>query len=151
MHTRAWLAVGVLLLARMALASDVRAQQFDSIGAPAQEVRGLRLEQNYPNPLSPDTRIPFLLGEGLFEEGQPVVVTLRVFNVLRQQVAIPVALDHPLEGQRPILGLVYPAPGRYLAYWDGKDATGRPVPSGVYFYQIVVSGESQVRKAIVAR
>lgn len=151
MHTRAWLAVGVLLLARMALASHAGAQQFDSIGAPAQEVRGLQLEQNYPNPLNPDTRIPFLLGEGLFEEGRPVVVALRVFNVLRQLVAVPIALDHPTESQRPILGLVYPAPGRYLAYWDGHDSAGRPVPSGVYFYQIVVNGESQIRKAIVVR
>lgn len=150
MHTRAGWAVGVLLLASLALAAQARAQQADSIGPPAPEARGLQLEQNYPNPLNPDTRIPFVLGERLFQDGQPVVVTLRVFNVLRQLVAVPVALDHPT-GQRPVLELTYPFPGRYLAYWDGRDSNGRPVPSGVYFYQIVANGQTQIRKAIVAR
>lgn len=151
MQTRAVRAVGVLLLALTALASYARAQEIDSIRPPAQTARGLELEQNYPNPINPDTRIPFVLGERLFSEGRPVVVTLRVFNVLRQLVAIPTALDHPTQSQRPVLELEYPAPGRYLAYWDGQDSSGRPVPSGVYFYQIVVGGQTQVRKALVTR
>lgn len=150
MHTRAVQAVGVLLLASFALAPEARAQG-DTTRAPASEARGLQLEQNYPNPLKPDTRIPFVLGERLFEDGGPVVVTLRIFNVLRQLVAVPVALDHPTDAQRPVHELSYYTPGRYLAYWDGRDSSGQSVPSGVYFYQIIANGEMQIRKAIVAR
>ncbi len=141
----------MLLLALTALTSGVQAQEGDSIDPGFQQARGLELEQNYPNPINPDTRIPFVLGERLFREGRPVVVTLRIFNVLRQLVAVPIALDHPSQSQRPVLELEYPTPGRYLAYWDGRDSDGRAVPSGVYFYQIVASGETQIRKAIVAR
>lgn len=151
MHTRAVRAVGVLLLAWIAVTPHARGQGADSLGLQQPEARGLQLEQNYPNPLNPDTRIPFVLGERLFQDGGSVVVTLRVFNVLRQLVAIPVALDHPTEGQRPVLELAYTMPGRYLAYWDGRDSNGRPVPSGVYFFQMIANGESQIRKAIVAR
>ena len=30
-------------------------------------------------------------------------------------------------------------------YWDGKDNTGQPVASGVYFYQLSVSSEARSR------
>jgi hypothetical protein len=150
-HTLAVRAVGVSLLALTSLHPAARAQESDSTVAQPPQAVTVELEQNYPNPLTSDTRIPFVLGERLFRDGRPVTVTLRVFNVLRQLVAIPVALDHPTEPNRPILELVYPAPGRYLAYWDGRDQQGRPVPSGVYLIQIVANGESQIRKAVVAR
>ena len=76
---------------------------------------GFRLEQNYPNPFNPETRIPFVLGEELFAEGGLPVVTIRIFNILQQVVAVPTALRHPL-GDVPVTNLEYPAPGRYEAY-----------------------------------
>ena len=39
------------------------------------------------------------------------------------------------------------AAGRYRARWDGRDAGGRPVASGVYFYRLRVGdGFSATRR-----
>lgn len=112
---------------------------------------GFSLGQNYPNPFNPETKIPFVLGEELFEGDRPVVVTIRIFNVLQQLVASPTALHHPRGDAVRVSGLEYPAPGRYEAYWDGKDRDGQEVASGVYFVQLVVNGRSQVRKMFVSK
>jgi hypothetical protein len=146
----------VLLLVRFAGASEAIAQQTDTTAVPPQEIeqdepRGVALEQNYPNPFSRETRIPFVLGEDLFENGRPVVVTVRIFNVLRQPVAIPTALDHPAAVGQPVLQLRYDLPGRYELYWDATDQSGQLVPSGIYFCQIVANRSQDVLKMIVAR
>lgn len=145
-----------LLLARALLSPELFAQQADTAADPAlrdgpQEVRGLELEQNFPNPFSTETRIPFRLGEELFEDGRPVLVSVRIFNVLRQLVAIPTALDHPSFSGEPALELQYDAPGRYLLHWDGRDLRGERVSSGVYFCQIIANRSHAVRKMIVIR
>lgn len=110
-----------------------------------------RLEQNYPNPFNPETTIPFVLEEDLFRDGRPVTVSLRVYNVLQEFVATPVALDHPDGEGAPVQELPYPTPGRYEAHWDGRDRSGREVASGVYFLQLVVDGRAQVRKMFVTK
>ena len=102
---------------------------------------GFQLEQNFPNPFNPTTRIPFTLGEELFRDGRPVVVTIRVYNVLRQLVAVPTALDHPSGNATPVDHLEYTTPGRHVAYWDGLDKDGRKVASGLYFVLMWVNGE----------
>lgn len=109
------------------------------------------LEQNYPNPFNPETKVPFVLDEDLFASGRPVVVSLRVYNVLQQFVATPTALNHPRGEGTPVSELEYPGPGRYEAYWDGRDRSGREVASGVYFLQLVVNGRAQVRKMFVTK
>ena len=116
-------------------------------GAPA----GFGLEQNYPNPFNPDTRIPFVLSEELFVDGRPPVVTIRIFNILQQVVAVPAALRHPLGEGVPVASLEYPAPGRYEAFWDGTDRNGRQVASGIYLMQLTVNGASQTRKMYVTK
>ncbi len=35
--------------------------------------------------------------------------------------------------------------------WDGRDAAGRPVPSGTYYYLLQAGGEKVTQKAIVLR
>jgi hypothetical protein len=107
------------------------------------------LEQNYPNPVNPETWIPFYLEDSLFESGDSVVVTLRIFNILRQVVAIPEAVDHPRGRSARVIELPYRDAGRKVAYWDGKDTAGRRVPSGVYYCQLVVNDEPRTRKMIV--
>lgn len=109
-----------------------------------------RLEQNYPNPFNPETKIPFVLDDGLFRDG-PVAVSLRIYNVLQQYVATPTALNHPGGEGAPVDELEYRAPGRYEAYWDGTDRSGREVASGVYFVQLVVDGRTEVRKMFVTK
>jgi hypothetical protein len=95
-----------------------------------------RLLQNLPNPMSPFTVIAFDVPEG---SGR-TRVTLRVFDASGRQIR----LLH--EGPA--------APGRQRVLWDGRDNSGNPVPSGVYFYQATFEGsrkEMLSRKLVVVR
>ncbi len=138
----------VVLLSSVGLTSPASAQQAGSTG---QQATGFVLEQNYPNPFNPETRIPFVLQPDLFQDGRPVVVSVRIYNVLQQFIAAPTALNHPFGEGVPVLDLEYPYPGRFEAYWDGRDRNGRQVASGVYFVQLTVNGKSQVRKMFVTK
>ena len=113
--------------------------------------RGFKLEQNYPNPFNPETRIPFVLDETLFEEGEPPTVSIRILNILLQFVASPVALSVPGGEGLPLLQVEYPAPGRYEAFWDGRDRNGNLVASGVYLVQLIVDGETDIMKMYVTK
>ena len=104
------------------------------------QVNGFQLEQNYPNPFNPETTIPFTLGEELFVDGRPAVVSIRIFNILTQLVAYPVALGHPSGEGVEVDQLEYMQPGHYEAYWDGTDQMGRQVASGIYLMQLTVNG-----------
>ena len=143
--------IGVLsaLLLMFGASASLSAQE---PGKPATgRTNGFQLEQNYPNPFNPETKIPFVLGEELFADGRPVVVTLRIFNLLQQVVAIPVALGHPSGEGVQLNQLEYYQPGRYEAYWDGTDQSGHQVASGIYFMQLTVNGVSQNRKMYVLK
>ncbi|MBI4519727.1 MAG: hypothetical protein HY701_02725 [Gemmatimonadetes bacterium] len=126
------------------------AQSGDPGSRSSGQAPGFQLEQNYPNPFNPETRIPFYLGPELFAEGKSVVVSVRIYNVLQQLVAIPTALRHS-RGPEPVNALEYPGPGRYEAYWDGTNLSGRGVASGVYFMELTVNRRSQVRKMVIAK
>ena len=144
------LALVVLVLACGVL-SPVPLQSQDTRGPPpVQDSRGFRLEQNYPNPVNPETWIPFVLEESFFAEEDSAVVSIRIFNVLRQTVAVPIAVDHPRGRQVQVTNLAYQIPGRQVAFWDGRDTAGRRVRSGVYYYQMVIGDHPPlVRKLIV--
>ncbi len=126
------------------------AQDPGSDASPRTRESGFELQQNYPNPFNPTTRIPFRLTPDLFEDGEPVVVTMRIFNVLQQLVAYPTALGHP-DGNALVNGLEYYTPGQKEAFWDGLDINGRQVASAVYYLQMIVNGRSQIMKMIVAK
>lgn len=112
---------------------------------------GFTLGQNYPNPLDAETRIPFELSERLFDTGEPVAVSIRIFNILQQFVAAPVALGFMGGEGLPMLQLEYTSPGRYEAFWDGRDRDGSQVASGVYFVQMLVNGQMSIRKMFVRK
>jgi hypothetical protein len=120
--------------------------------APVVPSKGYRLEQNYPNPPNPDTYIPFYLEEGLFKDGEPRVVTIRIVNMFRQLIAIPKAVGHPRGKDVRVQGLRYTEPGRKVAYWDGRDLNGRRAPSGLYYCELVVGDrrEPDLIRIIVA-
>ncbi len=73
------------------------------------------LEGNYPNPFNPATEIAYALP-------QQVHVTLTVYDVSGREV-------------RRLVDKAQ-APGRYRVRWDGEDARGQSVRSGVYFYRL---------------
>jgi type IV secretory pathway protease TraF len=42
-------------------------------------------------------------------------------------------------------------PGRYHQAWDGMDAEGRPLASGVYLMALHVAGASRCRRVAIVR
>ncbi len=91
---------------------------------------GVALLQNEPNPFNPSTRIGFTLEH----DGQ---VTLLVYDVRGARVATL------LDGHKPR--------GAHSLEWDGRDNSGRALPSGVYFYQLHAGGRSLERKAVLLK
>lgn len=120
-------------------------------GAPPGQASGFQLEQNYPNPFNPETKIPFVLSEELFVDGRPAVVSIRIYNLLQQMVAVPVALGHALGEGVQMQQVEFLQPGRYEAFWDGTDLSGQQVASGIYFMQLTVNGVSKTRKMYVLK
>jgi hypothetical protein len=106
------------------------------------------LGQNYPNPFNPETTFPFKIEyEGC--RGTHVV-SLRIYNVLAQLVAVPL-LEGEIGLHRPVSNLSLPC-GSYTARWDGKVLnSGREAASGVYLYELIVDGERSTRKAFIAK
>ncbi|RMH15409.1 MAG: hypothetical protein D6701_10085 [Gemmatimonadetes bacterium] len=139
----------ILLFLALTLPARVSAQDART-GGDRQE-SGFSLGQNYPNPFNPETRIPFELGPQLFVDGRPAVVSIRIYNALLQYVAAPTALGHPAGDGTRVIELEYTQPGRYEAYWDGRDARGRTVASGVYLLRMTVNGRSVLKKIIVSK
>jgi hypothetical protein len=145
---------GVLfvLLAMFGFAGEVKAQ-VDPARSCGRQTDEFFLEQNFPNPFAAGsaTRIPFTLCEGLFAEGRPVVVSVRVVNIIQQFVAAPAARGHPSGEGVPTVQLEYLQPGRYLAEWDGTDQNGTPVARGIYWVQLIVNGSYDTRRISVSR
>ena len=114
------------------------------------KAQGISLGRNYPNPFNPETFIPFQLRAELFLGGQKPVVSLKIYNVLAQLVAVPI-----VQGSGEKLDnatLTWNGSGDYTAYWDGKvQGTGKEAASGVYVYQLIVqwmqNGKPQVRSS----
>src|SRR5881396_2745980 len=112
----------------------------------------VELKQNYPNPFNPATTIPFTLNGDLFANGHRPKVSLKIYNVLAQLVAVPI-----LQGTGEALADLELTCGTagscaFTAYWDGKVLkTDREAASGVYIYQLVVDGRRFTKKMIVMK
>jgi hypothetical protein len=88
------------------------------------------LSQNYPNPFAHQTSIAFGLD-------QPGAVTLEVYDVAGRLV-------------RVLAGGTRDA-NRYVETWDGRDASGKPVSSGVYFYKLKTASFERSMKMLLVR
>ena len=89
-----------------------------------------RLEQNYPNPFNPITRIPY-------EIEAPGQVTLTVYDVTGARVRTLV--DEAAK------------PGLYSTVWDGRNARGESVSSGIYFYRLATPTRALTRKMVLLK
>jgi len=141
MKCLAWalLSLGLLLAAPAALNAQA-----------GQASQGASLGRNYPNPFNPETWIPFDIPQDRFADGHRPVVSVRIYNVLAQLVAIPVlqGSGQPLEK----LALDWNGTGNFVAYWDGKYLSSqREAASGVYVYQLEVDGQRQTRKMTIIK
>jgi subtilisin family serine protease len=88
------------------------------------------LQQNYPNPFNPHTTISFSLPSA-------DNVVLDVFNSVGRRV-------------RRLYSGFLPA-GNHEIEWDGTNATGGRVASGVYFYRLSASDYSEARKMVLLK
>lgn len=91
---------------------------------------GYSLAQNYPNPFNPTTTIEYSV---------PVTshIRLTVYNIRGQTITI---LD---DGIKP--------PGQYELTWNGSDAGGSQVASGVYFYRLETGQSIETRKMVLLK
>ena len=103
----------------------------DGTGVPAEEVSSrFCLMGCYPNPTRSGAHIAFRI-----PESRSVVV--RVFDVAGREVARP--LDKVLES------------GVHHVRWDGRDAEGRSVASGAYFYELEAGEDLARGRVLVVR
>lgn len=137
-----WAALIAVLALSVLVSPSLSAQSTDPLGGPAKG-HG-ELGQNYPNPFNLDTRIPFAVGDPPVcrEPGRLHRVTLRIYNILYQLVAVPVlqgGSGSVADGQ-PLENVLLPC-DKFVAYWDGKlMSTVREAASGVYIYQLQIDG-----------
>ena len=88
------------------------------------------LEQNHPNPFNPSTTIAYTIEEtsnvvvGIYDAAGTLVTRLKA-------------------GEQPA--------GRHEMTWNGADASGRPVGSGVYFYRLETNGGAGARKMVLLK
>jgi hypothetical protein len=138
------LCVGVVLLLIMLLTpGSSSSQAVDSERAMS------ALDTVQPKPNSTETTIIFTLVESDFVAGTPVVVTMRIRNVLGQIVAFPRTLLRRAGGSVEVQNVGYTTPGPKQAYWKGVDAEGRKVAPGPYLLEVVINGERQPPKTIL--
>jgi hypothetical protein len=90
-----------------------------------------KLYPNHPNPFSTVTAIRYDLPE-------PAQVELTVYDVSGRVVHRLV--DHRLE-----------MPGRHMVYWDGRNAKGRSVAPGVYFYELSAGPYTKIERMVLLR
>ena len=94
-----------------------------------------QLLANYPNPFNPETWIPY-------ELATDTDVRLTIYNT--QGVVIrTLQFGHQSAGY-------YTGRDR-AAYWDGRNALGEQVASGLYFYQLETDEMSLMRKMVILK
>ena len=93
------------------------------------------LAQNFPNPFNPETWIPYQLSEA-------TEVSIQIYDVSGRLVR-SLAL-----GWQPVGSYMTPSSA---AYWDGRNAVGERVASGIYFYTLQTSGFAATRRMVILK
>jgi hypothetical protein len=86
------------------------------------------LLQNHPNPFNPTTVLTY-------DVATPGRVTIRIYDVAGRFVRTLVD--------------AHTGVGRHRVEWDGLDATGTPVGSGIYFYRMTAPGYEPVARKML--
>ena len=90
---------------------------------------------NYPNPFNPETWIPYQLAK-------PADVTLDIYAANGALVRT-LAVGHQPAG-------IYHGRARAV-YWNGKNAVGEPVASGIYFYTLTAGDFTATGKMLIRK
>jgi len=123
---------------------DMREEQSMRLGRGVHEYRvalswvaptRTRLLANYPNPFNPETWIPF-------ELTQASDVAVRIYDSAGSLVR-SFDLGHRAAG--------YYSSRADAAYWDGRNASGEAVASGVYVYELRAGDYHAIRRMLVLK
>lgn len=112
-------------------ASDVEEESGETVPS------SVRLFQNYPNPFNSTTQIPFSVNSSLLTENGPIRTTLKVYNILGQEVKALVDEEK--------------LPGTYEVSWDGMDNNGIKVASGIYLYKLQAGHNTEIKKMLLVK
>ena len=93
------------------------------------------LAQNFPNPFNPETWIPYQLSKA-------TEVKIDIYDVSGHLVR---SLDL---GWQPVGSYMTPSSA---AYWDGKNAVGERVASGIYFYTLQTLDFAATRRMVILK
>ncbi len=93
------------------------------------------LAQNFPNPFNPETWIPYQLSES-------TEVKISIYDISGRLVR---SLDL---GWQPTGSYMTPSSA---AYWDGRNAVGERVASGIYFYTLQTSDFAATRRMVILK
>ena len=104
--------------------------ELQTLLASAEQVSEFKLDQNFPNPFNPETTISYSLPEA-------AEVRLTIYGLTGQVVKTLVSARQ--------------VAGQYQIRWDGTDDFGRPVASGVYFYQLLSGARGDVRRMLLLK
>jgi hypothetical protein len=91
----------------------------------------VRLDQNWPNPFNPTTRLVFHLAE-------PAIVSFRIFDTSGHLVCT--LLDGVAKGA-----------GSHEMNWNGRDNSGLSVASGTYLYRLETDKFSAIKRMVLVR
>lgn len=94
-----------------------------------------RLLANYPNPFNPETWIPYQLAT---DTDVQILIYDAKGMLIRQ-----LELGYQPEG--------YYTERNSAVYWDGRNALGERVASGIYFYQLQTNEVSALRKMLILK
>ena len=94
-----------------------------------------RLLPNYPNPFNPETWMPYQLAAS-----SDVSISIHTADGLLVRT---LTLGQLAAG-------IYQSRSR-AAYWDGKNAFGEPIASGVYFYTLTAGDFTATRKMLIRK
>jgi hypothetical protein len=111
-------------------AVDGDGEFFSQIASVKTPHRAVELHQNYPNPFNPSTHIDYYLPAS-------ERVTIAVYDVRGKLVTTLV------DG---VVGF-----GHRTLEWNGTDARGNPVGSGVYFYRMIAGKKVITKKLVVVK
>jgi len=90
----------------------------------------MTLQQNFPNPFNPTTRIQY-------DVSQPGIVAIEIVDINGRLVR--------RFNEQPRMA------GHYEVIWDGRDESGLPAATGTYFYRMLSQSSSSVRKMILLK
>lgn len=90
-----------------------------------------KLNQNHPNPFNPSTTIEFSIQNDSN-------IDVSIFNIKGQKIKT-LAQNEFTKGSHSII-------------WNGDNESGKPVSSGIYYYQLIVNGKTEaMRKCLLLK